>query len=684
MRCHKPNTDQAVEFTVLVNGLPCDEYALPFAPSNDQNTVECFIPVTIGDHLTISGSFTGSILHGAFDVLADGSFVADRRIEGPKTGEVKLHSKRKIDFNAFLDAPKKEGGTTIFPPEEVVEGSLHVSALGDDHNRGPLLGTKDCRLSVGSLAVVVSLNRGADENYANKYGSMTCGDWRTWHDHRRKDAGIKAMYQLEVKETNAEISGARQQKHKRHYSQTRSGSQPWAKLVFHYRSAGAIKRAGCERMEAKSHALEAPRDTTLVNSPHIEKKPSSKTTKKNRHPAGRDRLAVASHAGSADSIFMTPAPEGQSKRKHVGTPSAPLKQSETSTLALLNPSDSSSPSVRKKKLFGQSLPSNAKLHAIAQQTAAQPADNDFDFLVEEYRKERENEDIFALFNRQLEEQDEQTAHEVSRVLDMSDEELADAWTATERFRVDPTSGGPSHALTQHEHLIDHGSNGASANSPEVTATASSKPPGDAYHMVEVKQEPIDDPFITSSNAQILDSQPEHATASQGNEPVTDAAKEAHHTIESSINEKVAKPSATPNQNFTPEHPRPLTPPTSISTKRAYSATMASRESTPSKKLRFTELNSKKAELLKRLEESKQRKAAAQQAFEEQQRLREEEERKREEMEMREIEMLERMAAEENEEYEQLVRAREAEENAVQEARRARERAEVFLSAIEEA
>lgn len=118
-----------------------------------------------------------------------------------------------------------------------------------------------------------------------------------------------------------------------------------------------------------------------------------------------------------------------------------------------------------------------------------------------------------------------------------------------------------------------------------------------------------------------------------------------------------------------------TPPASLKKRPASAMATSSRESTPSKKARFSELSSKKADLLKQIEAKRQRKGTAQKALENQRKLREGEERRREEAEMKEIEMLEKMAADEDEEYEDLMQAKAEEEEAMEEARKAREKAE---------
>lgn len=230
MKCHKPNTDQEVEFTIFANGIQCDEYVSPSSTSDgDPNVLECFVPVTEGDRLTVSGSFTGTLLHGSFDLLADGSFLADKRIEGSKSGESKYYKKRKLDIKTVFDTPAEEGRTSIFSPDKVVEGNLYVKALRDAYEEAPSNGKAE-KLGVGSLAIICSFNQDTHKKYTEKYPSITCGDWASRSQDDVADGGIAPSYEAGFKITNEDVSKTKQQKHKRHNEQTRFGPEPWAKV----------------------------------------------------------------------------------------------------------------------------------------------------------------------------------------------------------------------------------------------------------------------------------------------------------------------------------------------------------------------------------------------------------------------------------------------------------------------
>ena len=281
MRCHKPGTDQDATLTVKANGFPCPEFNLPFATSSDPNIVECFIPVTTGDQLTISGTFNGTCVHGAFDLLVDGTFVGDKRIEGLKTGDIK-HWTRKLSYEKVFDTPIPPGYTSIYTPKEIVEGNLHARLLDDtlDPARGD-------QLNVGSLAVIVSVNQKSSDNYVHGYASTICGQWRKTKTNRENagDGGIAPTHELEVKVINGAdaLNKNRQSAHRRHFEQLRFGHKPWAKFIFYYRSRMAIETAGCVSRPDHSVALEpaAPGSFVAATKEDGRGKSSAKKKKKN-------------------------------------------------------------------------------------------------------------------------------------------------------------------------------------------------------------------------------------------------------------------------------------------------------------------------------------------------------------------------------------------------------------------
>ncbi|KAK1067343.1 hypothetical protein LTR74_006547 [Friedmanniomyces endolithicus] len=299
MKCHKPGTDQTLELVVFANGRPCEEYELPAATRSDLGVVRSFVPVEDGQELTVRGTYTGSCLYGSFDLIADGSFLADKRIEAPKDGKIRHYTDRKVDFRSVFDAPKMKGHTSVFPPDRVVEGNLHVKKLGERSKTAAAFPSPN-DFGIGSLVILVSLNQRTDDNHTSKYKSLTCGD----PDIGRKDddnGGIPPSYELMVRVLEGEVSKARQAKHKRHSEQTRFGPKPWAKLIFYYRSKASLQQFGCAERNGVSRGLEPSNPGTFVRS-SIE----------GARPKPRNGSPETS-SGEHNRIFNTPPP-GQDVR----------------------------------------------------------------------------------------------------------------------------------------------------------------------------------------------------------------------------------------------------------------------------------------------------------------------------------------------------------------------------------
>ena len=128
MKCQKPNTDQNCEVTIFADGAKCAEYILDPETSTrtpKPSVVDCFIPVSEGEKLSVKVNFKGTVLHGCVDIIADGAFVYDRHIEGDKTGRLK-YQKRDWHISQIYDIPDHPERGIPTALNTVVAGSLHV------------------------------------------------------------------------------------------------------------------------------------------------------------------------------------------------------------------------------------------------------------------------------------------------------------------------------------------------------------------------------------------------------------------------------------------------------------------------------------------------------------------------------------------------------------------------------
>ncbi|KAI7352203.1 hypothetical protein KC354_g12113 [Hortaea werneckii] len=441
MKAKRPNTDQEVELVAYANGRPCTEYVLPFEKSNAElDTLTCFIPVSAGDQLTIAGSFSGSVLKGTFDLLADGSFVVQKRIEPMKddggNNLPKYHGKRSLKFEKVLNVSTEPGRTTTLPSDCVSEGNLHVKTIERHHEAGRSV----LESRVGSLTVVCSLAQNEEDTHTHSYNSCTCGSWaqRVSELVRKDGSGIPPEYELEFKATNDAVSKSRAKKHKQYFRESRFGRRPWATFVFHYRSKAAIDEADCELLIKQSAELEPANAESFVKG---STDPAKKRKLVESKPEHDEATSVMSEEYSA---FMTPPPPAFMVKP---TSYQPCKSKEvigprTPASASPNPLFLTPPPLSKKKkpegdlghsADGASPPlferTSTPQDAVPSKTSPQPQS-------------------FFSFNREAEMKEGSDGHSGEQPFDhspiMTDEELVQTVAAAEAF-LDPTSRAQAEA-----------------------------------------------------------------------------------------------------------------------------------------------------------------------------------------------------------------------------------------------
>lgn len=242
MRIRKPGTDHVLDITVNVNHQPATEYVLP-SSTNSDGYIDTYIAVSPSQRLTVKTVFSGSILHGQFDLVADGTFCKQNTIEGDSVAGNVKHVKRSIKWETGYDVPIPPGWTSIEHPTSTFEGELLVGDLNGEVKE--VDGGK--RPGVGSLVLVASANQLTTQNYHDREASLVMGSWkdRMAKGEKVRQAKIPPEYALQLRFLRDEkISGKRATIHKNKFNATRYGSKPWGKFCFYYRSLEAIQQAG--------------------------------------------------------------------------------------------------------------------------------------------------------------------------------------------------------------------------------------------------------------------------------------------------------------------------------------------------------------------------------------------------------------------------------------------------------
>lgn len=275
MKARKPNSDQSAEFTAFVDGDECTEYVLPHMPDPEfPEIVECFIPVKPGNRITIKGKFSGSIMYGRFDILADGAFLHESIAEPKKDHvskefEVKYVKDRKVAFDFVLNLPIPRDWNSCEWPKDMYEGYLHAKRLpydvvGELHRyETPIRGSR--RPGLGSVAIVVNASQSAVEEYNDAYWDMTVGNWKHRETKIVRKSGIQPDLEMEFQYKEEEpVSMKRSRKHRTHFEHTKPGAQPWGRFIFYYRLQEHLDLAGCAIRPDTIQDLEPADPTTFI------------------------------------------------------------------------------------------------------------------------------------------------------------------------------------------------------------------------------------------------------------------------------------------------------------------------------------------------------------------------------------------------------------------------------------
>ncbi|CAK4034480.1 Hypothetical predicted protein [Lecanosticta acicola] len=276
MKARKPNTDQSAEFTAFANGEECTEFVLSAERDRlNMNIVECFIAVKPGDRITIKGKFSGSAVHGRFDLAVDGAFVEASVMEAKRDVisqeyELKFVKERKVAFNKVINLPIPPGWRSREFPKELYDGHLHTKQL--DSEDVEKLGNHETAIrggkkpGLGSIVVVVNINQSHTEIYDHEsYFDMTVGSWRNRDSKLVRKSGIQPDLEMEFRQLDENtISAKRSKKHRDHFDQAKPGNVAWAKYVFYYRLREHIEAAGCSERPDMVQDLEDAEPNTFV------------------------------------------------------------------------------------------------------------------------------------------------------------------------------------------------------------------------------------------------------------------------------------------------------------------------------------------------------------------------------------------------------------------------------------
>ncbi|SMR55085.1 unnamed protein product [Zymoseptoria tritici ST99CH_1E4] len=321
MKAKRPGTDQVAEFSILVNGVDSTEYTLPLVSTGDRNILECFIEIRPGDDLVVHGKFGGSTLHGAFDLVVDGTFAGAGRFDG---NSIKYNRMTKR-FTKALDGRKPPGWTSIMPPTKLHEGYMQVKQLGPsiqaELGRHEIEDEGVARPGIGSIAVTVSVSQ--DEfkhSIEDQQWHLGFGDWRERSHSKVRGSGIPPDLYIEPEVNEEVITSKRSLNHRRQWTEPRPGPKPWATFIFYYRTPETLDTAGCVRRPNDVHSLEPWDDLIDGAFVFFDKKDQATKSKAKKSLADQDDQSDANNGDARNSMFVSPAPtapQGRAKSPKV-------------------------------------------------------------------------------------------------------------------------------------------------------------------------------------------------------------------------------------------------------------------------------------------------------------------------------------------------------------------------------
>lgn len=228
----------------MINGITAPEYDLPDASTTaaSDGYIDTYIAVKPSDRISLKWIWTGSLLHGQLDWIADGTLVRENRIEGDSQKGAVKYVKKSLRFDTGLDCPKPPNWTSVEPNKDLYEGNLVVTNLDKESLDEKAGGS---RPGVGSLVFVMSVNQFSADNYHDPEKSIEMYSWKKRAGDEVRQAQIPPEYALELQWiSNDKITSKRSIQHRNRFGQIRFGLKAWGKMCFYYRSATSIEEAG--------------------------------------------------------------------------------------------------------------------------------------------------------------------------------------------------------------------------------------------------------------------------------------------------------------------------------------------------------------------------------------------------------------------------------------------------------
>jgi hypothetical protein len=268
MKAVRLDTDHELELSVYVGDKKLQEYVMPYR-HHDANILECFVAVEPKQRLTVKGKFKGTVLAASFDLMVDGSFLADERILDKGAP---LFMNRSLKFDTVYDFPAEKAGWTSKTnvPTDAWESDLYVEDIGNMVQLADIETEDDGRTErpgVGSLSILANVqNSERYETRVDPEWDIHGGGWLARSKQAVRFNEIDPEYAIEVRHHSKKdkIPQKRSRSHRNHWNvEQRFGLEPWARFIFYYRKQSSIDAAGCI-LQAEEPRILRPYDEDLA------------------------------------------------------------------------------------------------------------------------------------------------------------------------------------------------------------------------------------------------------------------------------------------------------------------------------------------------------------------------------------------------------------------------------------
>ncbi|KAJ8611755.1 hypothetical protein MRB53_037762 [Persea americana] len=214
-------------------------------------TVDCKDFSRKNDTIEVETIDVSTVLHARFDLTVDGAFVGCRFVEAEKYGNQKKHNNRRIDFKTISTGQRKTRPDLVVA-NGVMDVEMAVKAVRKLDER--MYTGSGRSYGVGTIVVYIWTEHELTAGCEPSEFDFPSGNLDNWiaGDYEVIDSGLEPKHCITMRNVNPNVVKQKANKFIAQRTDNRYGQQPFAKLVFHYRTKEDLLQAGCMPQPAKA------------------------------------------------------------------------------------------------------------------------------------------------------------------------------------------------------------------------------------------------------------------------------------------------------------------------------------------------------------------------------------------------------------------------------------------------